>query len=353
MATVCSKEFGRTEEGRRVTSFTLSNGNGMTVTVLDFGGTVQSVTLPDKNGVPTDIVLGYDDVKSYENGSCYYGAVIGRYASRIKDGRFVLCGKEYQLEKTDGNNHVHGVFAKRLFDSSVKDGALILRYLSPDMEEGYPGNLNLEVVYRLCEDNALEIVYTATTDTPTVINLTNHSYFNLNGQDGSTVLDHKVKLNSSYFTEYDDTFAQTGKVIPVNGTPLDFREEHRIGDRFNDGYRQFRICTGYDHNMVLDGKENELKLIGTAKSEKTGIILEAFTTEPSIEFYSGNFIHCDAVLKGKNGIRYPKNGGLCMEAQHYPDSVNHKNFPNVVLNPGEVYKQKTIYKLSVTGDGNE
>ena len=346
MIKIDSREFGRTKDGKKVTAFDMSNGNGMRVRILDFGGTVQSLTVPDRNGIPTDVVLGYDDVGSYEDGTCYYGAIVGRYANRIGGARFVFEGKEYQLQKSPGeDNHVHGVFNKRMFEATVDGGALTLRYFSPDMEEGYPGNLSAEVSYVLCEDNSIEITYKATTDAPTVVNLTNHTYFNLNGQDGSTILDHKVRLNSSYFTEYDETFAQTGKVIPVENTPLDFRSEHAIGDRFNDSYTQFRICTGYDHNMILDGEDGELKPIGTVKSDKSGICLEAFTTEPAIHFYSGNFMHFDVAPKGKNGIRYPKNGGFCLEAQHYPDSINHDNFPNVVLRPGEVYKQKTVYRL--------
>ena len=318
----------------------------MRVRILDFGCTVQSITVPDRSGAPTDVVLGYDDVGSYENGSCYYGAVVGRYANRIGGARFVLDGKEYQLKKTPGeDNHVHGVFNKKMFEASVDSGALIFRYFSPDMEEGYPGNLDVEVRYDLREDNALEITYKATTDAPTVLNLTNHSYFNLNGPDGSTVFDHKVRLNSSYFTEYTESFAQTGRIISVDNTPLDFREEHSIGSRFNDGYPQLRLCTGYDHNMILDGKEGELKLIGTVKSENSGICLEAFTTEPAAHFYSGNYMMYDPVPNGKNGVHYPKNGGLCLEAQHYPDSVNHPNFPATVLRPGETYRQKTVYRF--------
>lgn len=347
MVTVHTNEFGRTKEGRKVTAFTLKNDKGMSVRILDFGGTVQSLTVPDRKGVPTDVVLGYDDVASYENGSCFYGAIVGRYANRIKDACFVLDGKEYLLEKNSKgeSNHNHGVFNKRMFEASVDNGALILRYFSPDMEEGFPGNLSVEVRYRLCDDNALEIDYTATTDAPTVLNLTNHSYFNLNGQDGSTVLDHRVQLNSSRFTECSEAFAQTGTILSVEDTPLDFRTEHFVGERFNDPYQQFRICTGYDHNMILDGDMGKLKRIGSAKSDKTGICLEAFTTEPAIQFYSGNYIHFDPVPYGKNGVRYPKNGGLCMEAQHYPCSPNYAHFPTTVLRKGDVYRQTTIYQL--------
>lgn len=345
MVTIFTKEFGRTKDGQKVSAFELSNGTGMSVRILDFGCTVQSIVVPNREGIPTDVVLGYDDVASYENGSCFYGAIVGRCANRIKNARFMLDGKEYQLEKNEGENHNHGVFNKRMFDAHIDGETLILRYTSPDMEEGYPGNLNVEVCYKLCDDNALEIRYKATTDAPTILNLSNHSYFNLNGQDGSTILDHKLRLNSSNYTEYDETFAQTGRLISVENTPLDFRNEHVIGARFYDDYPPLRVCTGYDHNMVLDGKEGEFKLIGVAKSEKSGICLEAFTTEPAIQLYSGNYMHFDPVPKGKNGVHYPKNGGLCMEAQHYPDSINHPNFPTTVLRPGEVYTQKTVYRF--------
>lgn len=346
MVTIHTREFGRTKTGQKVTAFDMDNGNGMRVTILDFGATVQSVIVPDRGGTPTDVVLGYDDVASYENGTCYYGGLVGRYANRIGNAQFVLDGKEYQLQNSPGeSNHVHGVFNKRMLEACEDNGTLLLRYVSPDMEEGYPGNLSVEVRYTLCEDNALEITYRATTDAPTVLNLTNHSYFNLGGQDGSTVFDHKVRLNSSAFTEYTESFAQTGNIISVENTPLDFRKEQTIGARFHDDYKQLRICTGYDHNMILDGEEGELKFIGTAKSDKSGICLEAFTTEPAIQFYSGNYMHFDPVKTGKNGVSYPKNGGFCFEAQHYPDSVNHPHFPGTVLRPGERYSQKTVYRF--------
>ncbi len=348
MSTIKSREFGKTKDGQTVTAFDLSNNNGMSVTILDFGATVQSIYVRDKNGVLTDVVLGYDDIASYEIGTCYYGAVVGRHANRIGGARFVLNNKEYTLTKSQGEeNHLHGIFIKKMFEAHIKGDALKLTYLSPDMEEGFPGNLSVEVEYSLSEDNALTISYTATTDAPTPVNLTNHSYFNLNGQDGSTVFDHKVTLNSSSFTEYDESFAQTGRIIPVDNSPLDFRTEHSIGERFYDDYYQFRLCTGYDHNMIIDDKDGRLKLIGTVKNDKNGLCLKAYTTEPSFQFYSANYIHFDAAANGKNGIKYPKNGGLCFEAQHYPDSLNHNNFPSVILNPGETYKQKTVYIISV------
>ncbi|MBR6271706.1 MAG: galactose mutarotase [Lachnospiraceae bacterium] len=346
MTKIDSREFGRTKDGQKVTAFEMSSGGGMRVRILDLGATVQSITVPDRDGELRDVVLGYDNPVSYENGTCYYGAVVGRCANRIGNARFVLDGREYQLEKSPGeSNHVHGVFYKKMFEASTEDEALVLRYFSPDMEEGFPGNLSLEVRYSLTEDNALEISYKAETDAPTVLNLTNHTYFNLDGQDGSTIFDHKVRLNSSRFTEYAGSFAQTGNIISVDNTPLDFRKEQSIRARFDDDYPQLRLCTGYDHNMILDGIEGELKPAGTARSEKSGIFVEAFTTEPAIHFYSGNYMHFDPVPYGKNGVRYPKNGGLCFEAQHYPDSVNHPGFPSTVLRPGETYRQKTIYRF--------
>lgn len=345
MCMVSAKPFGKTHDGQEVTAYEMRNEGGMRVTILNFGATIQSIILPDRKGEPTDVVLGYDDVHSYEKGTCYYGAVVGRYANRIGGARFVLDGKEYRLQENEPSNHVHGVFAKRLFEATLEGDVLILRYVSPDMEEGFPGNLHLEVRYRLMDDNTLAIGYTATTDAPTVLNLTNHCYFNLCGQGGSTVFDHKVRLNSSFFTEYTPTFAQTGRIIAVDDTPLDFRAEHSIGARFADDYPQFRICTGYDHNMILDGDLGALKAIGTARCDNTGICLEAYTTEPAIQFYSANFIHFDAAPCGKGGVRYPKNGAFCMEAQHYPDSVNHAHFPTTVLREGEIYRQTTTYRL--------
>ncbi len=348
MVTITSRAFSKTTTGRQITAFDLKNDNGIRITILDFGGTVQSLIVPDRGGVPTDIALGYDDVPSYEKGTCYYGGIIGRCANRIGGGRFVLEGKAYQLvnNSEDGVNHNHGVFHQRVFDAAVENDTLVLRYFSADLEEGFPGNLNVEVRYRLTDDNALEIGYTATTDAPTVINLTNHSYFNLNGQDGSTVLNHRLRLNSGYYTEYTETFAQTGRIIPVEGTPLDFRREHTFGERIGDPYPQLSACTGYDHNMILDGKQGELRPIGTVASDRTGICLEAFTTEPAFQLYTGNFMDSDPVPHGKNGVRYPRQGGFCLEAQHYPDSINHPHFPSTVLRPGEVYTQKTVYRFN-------
>ena len=346
MNKITSREFGHTKDGKKVTIFSLCNPHGVTINILDYGATIQSIFVPNKDNELIDIVLGYDDITSYENGSCFFGAVVGRFANRIAYSRFLLDDKEYRLEKPVNElHHVHGVFPYRMFKAFIDNDTLVLKYLSPDGEEGFPGNLNLEVRYSLDEDNSLIIDYKATCDRPTVINLTNHTYFNLNGQDGSTIFEHKVKLNSGYFTEYDSSFAQTGNIISVDGTPLDFKDEHTVGERFYDDYYQLRLCDGYDHNMIINGKDNELKLMGTIYNPSTGIMVEAFTTEPAFQFYSGRYIQYDTGGLGKNRIKYPKYGGLCLEAQHYPDSPNHPNFPSTILRPEETYIQKTIYKF--------
>lgn len=346
MAAIVAKPFGVTQGGQAVTAFELRNGAGMCARILDFGGTVQSITLPDAHGAVQDVVLGYGDIRSYEKGNYFYGGIVGRVANRIKDARFALEGKEYRLKKNSHgeSNHLHGVFSKKVFDASIEGETLVLHYLSPDMEEGYPGNLDLRVRYSLSEDNALTIDYEAVTDQTTIVNLTNHSYFNLNGHDGSDILNHKARLFCGDFTEIDESKTPTGRILSVEGTPLDFRQEHTIGERIHNDYPQLRLCGGYDHNMILGGKEGELKPIGIVHSEKTGITLEAFTTEPAIQFYAANFLG-DEKLAGKAGIVYPKNGGFCLEAQHYPDSINHPEFPSTALRPGEVYRQKTIYRF--------
>lgn len=347
MNKITSKEFGYTKENKKVTSFLIENKNGLKVNILDFGATIQGILVPLKNGKEVDIVLGYDDVKSYENGTCFFGAIVGRYANRIANARFKLNDKEITLEKNNlpSPHHLHGVFPFKIFDSEITKNGVIFKYISPDNEENIPGTLTLNVRYTLDDDNNLIIEYDATSDKDTVLNLTNHTYFNLNGQDGSNVLDHRLKLNSSYVSECDETLAQTGKIISVLGTPLDFRNEETIGKRINEDYYLLHYCNGYDHNMILDGEEGKLKLIGEAKSLKTDIKLEAYTSEPAIQFYTGNYVDCDAVKFGKNGVIYPKNGGFCLEAQHYPDSVNHANFPSTFLKAGEKYYQKTIYKI--------
>ncbi len=346
MGNVFAEEFGCTKAGKNVTAFILENDSGMKVRILDYGGTIQSIVVPDKDSKPTDVALGYDDILSYETGNCYYGAIVGRYANRIANGRFFYNGREYDVGINEGGkNHLHGIFSQRIFESRIDKDELVLKYLSPDMEEGYPGNLSLTVRYSLSNDNELAILYTAFSDKDTVVNLTNHSYFNLNGQDGSTILEHKMMLNSREFTEIDESMIPTGKITSVANTPFDFSRETTVGSRINEAHRQLRIAGGYDHNMILSGKAGELKLIGNVTGDKTGISMTAYTTEPAVQFYSGNFMDGDTTTYGKGKIRYPKCGGFCFEAQHYPDSVNHPEFPDTLLEAGEEYRQMTLYKF--------
>lgn len=343
MTMVTARHFGTTRDGKGVTQYSLKNENGMCVQLLSYACVVQRVVIPDKNGVPCDVVLGYDTVEDYENGGCFFGAFVGRYANRIQNAAFSLGGRRYQLRPNAGPHHLHGTFARRVFDAEVTDGGVAFRYVSPPEEEGYPGTLTGEVRYTLTADNALVIDYTATADADTVVNLTNHSYFNLNGQDGSNVLDHLLRIDADSYTEMDAFLIPTGEINSIDGTALDFRCEKPIGADI----AQLTQSGGYDHNLILNGSIGVLRHFATAKSGSTGIILTAYTTEPAIQLYTGNFIQNDTAAHGKNGVRYPRYGGFCLEAQHYPCSPNYPQFPSTVLKKGETYRQTTVYQLSV------
>lgn len=342
--------FGKLPDGREVFLFTLQNKNGIEVKITNYGGIISSILTPDRNEKFSDIVLGFNKLEDYLSGHPYFGAIIGRYGNRIKDGKFKLNGKEYKLALNDGNNHLHGgikSFDKVLWNCNIvkKNGLekLELKYLSPDGDEGYPGNLNVTVYYSLNETNELEIEYDAATDSATVLNLTNHTYFNLSGED--TILNHKLRLNAEYFTPIDNTLIPTGKLQTVLGTPLDFLTRERIGNRINDNYEQLFLGNGYDHNYVLNKRNDSVSFAAELVDDKTGRAVEVFTSQPAIQFYSGNFL--DGSLTGKNGKKYLRRGGLCLETQHYPDSPNKPEFPKVVLNPDDDYKQITIYKFEV------
>ena len=343
MTTVSVRPFGSTGDGKAVTQYTLKNENGMCVQLLSYACAVQRMVIPDKNGVPRDVVLGYDTVEGYENGSSFFGAFVGRYANRIKNAAFPLGGKMVRLRPNAGAHHLHGAFARRVFDGEMTDGGVVFRYVSPPEEEGYPGTLTGEVRYTLTADNALVIAYTATADADTVVNLTNHAYFNLNGQDGSDVLNHLLQIDADSYTDMDGSLIPTGKINSVDGTALDFRSEKTIGADI----AQLTQSGGYDHNLILNGSTGALRRFATAKSGSTGIILTAYTTEPAIQLYTGNFIQNDTAAHGKNGVRYPRHGGFCLEAQHYPCSPNYPQFPSTVLKKGETYRQTTVYQLSV------
>lgn len=347
---VSKTSFGKTAEGREVELFTLKNTVGSEARIATYGGTVVSLKVPDKSGKLGDIVLGYDSLADYEKHTAFFGALIGRYGNRIANARFSLGGKEYKLAANNGLNHLHGGpmgYHRSVWnaDSSADAGGanLILSYLSRDDEEGYPGNLNIKVVYTLTEKNELKIVYSATTDKETVVNLTHHSYFNLAGAGTGTILDHELALWSDRYTPTDAGSIPTGELRSVKGTPFDFTSPTKIGARINQADQQLDFGRGYDHNWILNKKGNELSLAAKVYEWTRGRTMEVWTTEPGVQFYSGNFL--DASIKGKNGQDYPYRSGFCLEAQHFPDSPNRPEFPSTVLKRGKKYSQTTIYKF--------
>jgi aldose 1-epimerase len=318
---------------------------------MTYGGTVVSLKVPDKEGKFGDVVLGYDSLADYQKATAYFGALIGRYGNRVGKGKFSIDGKEFKLAVNNGVNHLHGGlkgFDKVVWTASPSvqaDGAhLELSYLSRDGEEGYPGNLNVKVEYVLTENNELKIIYSAVTDKPTVINLTHHSYFNLAGAGQGTILDHQLTLNADRFTPTDSGSIPTGELRSVKGTPFDFIKATAIGSRIDQNDEQLKFGNGYDHNFVLS-KDKPLGLAATVYESTSGRVMEVFTTEPGVQFYTGNFL--DGAIKGKNGQDYPRRSGFCLEAQHFPDSPNQPKFPSTVLRPGKTYTQTTIYKFSV------
>jgi len=342
--------FGKTSDGTLVKLYTLKNANGLVVKLMTRGATVVQLWVPDKHGQLADVVLGFDDVAGYESkDNQYFGAVVGRVANRIAGGRFVLDGKVYQLAKNDGPNHLHGG-VKRSLDKVVWDAKEVKTdhgpgvqfvYVSPDGEEGYPGTLRVTVTYTLNDKNELRIEYQATTDKPTPVNLSNHSYFNLAGHGAETVLDHVLTINADHYTPTDDTLIPTGEIAPVAGTPLDFRQPHRIGERIESLIHTAAL--GYDHNFCLNNKTGRVQFAARLKDPKSGRVLTVYTDQPGLQFYSGNFLFGQ---KGKQGKVYRKRSAVCLETQHYPDSVNHPNFPSVILRPGQVYRHTCIFAFS-------
>ena len=342
--------FGQTKDGTEVYLFTLRNPHGAEAKISSYGGIVTSLKVPDRDGKMGDVVLGYDNLADYLKESPFFGALIGRYGNRIAKGHFTLDGKEYTLATNNYPNALHG--GNKGFDKVVwepkavttPDGpGLKLTYLSKDGEEGYPGNLSVTVVYTLTADNALKVEYTATTDKDTVVNLTQHSYFNLAGKD--TILNHTVMIPADKFTPVDSTLIPNGELRPVDGTPFDFRKPTAIGARINQDDEQLKFGKGYDHNWVVNKPLGQFGLMARVTEPTTGRILEVFSTEPGLQFYSGNFL--DGTLKGKGGWVYPFRAAFCMEPQHYPDSPNKPEFPTVVLKPGQTYHNTIVYKFSV------
>lgn len=330
-----------------VSIFTLANSNGMVVKISNYGGIVTSVITPDKNSKFDDVVLGFDKLEDYINKpSPYFGAIVGRCANRMAKARFFIENKEYKLAQNAGTNHLHGGI--KGFDKTIwkaeeiinKNGIhLILNHLSPDMDEGYPGNLHVKVTYTLIEENELRIDYSATTDKPTPINLTHHSYFNLSGQKDNTILDHLLWIDADYFTPVDKESIPTGELQSVAGSPLDFRKQKTVKQNIE------QLEDGYDHNFVLNNKGGFAK-VADLFEPKSGRRLEVFTTEPGLQLYTANAF--DSGMNGKRGKVYEKFAGLCLEAQHFPDSPNQARFPDIVLTPEKAYHQKTVYKFTVS-----
>ena len=337
--------FGQTPDGREVTIYTLNNANKLRARVIDYGAILVSLDVPDREGKVDDITLGFDDLGSYIKRNPLFGAIVGRYANRIENAKFTLDGVEYKLTANAGKNHIHGGRKKR-FDKvmwkgrpfkSDKETGVQFSYLSRDGDEGFPGNLNCTVTYTLTNNNELKISYEATTDKPTIINLTNHSYFNLAG--AGNVLEHKIIINADYFTPADKALIPTGQIHSVKGTPLDFTKPRTIGSRIE----QLTQTRGYDHNYVLNGSTGSLALAAHVYEPTSGRVMEVYTTEPGMQFYTANGMKG---LEGKSGKLYHRHYGFCLETQHFPDSPNKPNFPSVVLRPGKTYSTETVFKFS-------
>lgn len=345
--------FGVTPEGIPVSLYTLENRHGMKVELTDYGAAVVSLWAPDRNGQFADVVLGFSSLKEYLEHPFFFGCTVGRYGNRIAYGRFHIDGEEFVLAQNNGPHHLHGgirgfdkvVWEAKEISSDHGDG-VSFSYLSIDGEEGYPGNLRVNVLYLLTDQNELKIDYTAVTDKKTIVNLTNHSYFNLLGEGNGDILDHELMLNAQFFTPVDETLIPTGELRPVSGTPFDFTRPKPIGKEIGASDEQLFFGKGYDHNFVLKTKnDNGLGLVASVHEPTTGRIMEVYSTEPGVQLYTGNFL--DGTFKGKKGVAYYSRTGFCLETQHFPDSPNKPNFPSTLLSPGEVYRSTTIYKFGV------
>lgn len=345
------KFFGTTKDGREVKEYTVENANGMSFSAIEFGAVIRKILVKDKNGELADVVLGFDSVQDYENDDTYLGAVVGRYANRIGNAKFTLNDVEYQLDKNDNGNHLHGGFNgydKRVWSSESftdeKGEGVKFMLVSEDGDQGYPGKLEISVKYTLTDDNELVIEYTGMSDKDTICNLTNHSYFNLAGHDSKDVLDQLIWLNSDFVTEADEASITTGKLIDVKGTPMDFTTETAIGARIDADYYQLKFGAGYDHNWVIKGYEKgKMNFTATLRDRKSGRKMEVYTDLPGVQVYSGNFLK--ARIPGKNRAKYTRRTGVCFETQYYPDSINKSEFPSPILKAGEEYRTTTIYKF--------
>ena len=340
----------RTEvDGKKTDLYILRNKNNMEVCITNFGGRIVSVMVPDKDGQMRDVVLGFDSIQDYISKPSDFGASIGRYANRINQGKFTLDGVEYQLPRNNYGHCLHGGpqgFQYRVYDAvQLNPQELQLTYVAKDGEEGFPGNITCKVLMKLTDENAIDIQYEAETDKPTIVNMTNHSYFNLDGDAGSNA-EHLLTIDADYYTPVDSTFMTTGEIVPVEDTPMDFRTPMPVGERINDfDFVQLKNGNGYDHNWVLNAKGDINRRAASLKSQKTGIVLDVYTNEPGVQVYAGNFL--DGSLTGKKGITYNQRASVCLETQKYPDTPNKPEWPSAVLRPGEKYMSQCIFKFSV------
>ena len=344
--------FGKTNAGQNIDLYTLSNDKGITVRITNFGGIITSLFVPDRNGNTGDIVLGFDRLDGYLGEHPYFGAIIGRICNRIGSAKFVLNGKSYNVSANLGTSQLHGGFIgfdKKIWEAKFLQESdsvsLKLYYTSPDGEEGYPGNLDVIVVYTLTNDNKLHIQYLATTDKPTPVNLTNHSYFNLAGEGSGAIYDHELLLHASFYTLLDENLIPTGEITSVEGTDLDFTESHPIGERIHN------MNMGYDHNFVVNKQDRAPYLIASVKEPVSGRKMEVYSTQPGVQLYTANWF--DGKLAGKGGKLYKKHSAFCLETQHFPDSPNHPQFPSIILMPDETYKSETVFSFSNDSDSND
>ena len=344
--------YGKTKDNKKVDLYSFKNENGMQVDIINYGGIITSLKVPDKNGETEDIVLGYNKLEDYINENPYFGSIIGRYGNRIAKGKFNLNGNQYTLATNNDENHLHGGnigFDKVIWEAETKinsnSSSLILKYLSRDMEEGYPGNLYTTVTYKITNDNSVEIKYEAQTDKTTVINLTQHSYFNLSGDFNQSILNHKVKINADQFLPVNKSLIPTGNKLNVSMTPFDFRNYKEIKKDINADDLQLNYGNGYDHCWVLNDYKNGYRLIASAFHEESGRLMEVYSDQPGLQFYTGNFLDGSLPQKGEGSYNF--RSGCCMETQHFPNSPNQPDFPSVTLNPNEKYNSKTTYKFKI------
>lgn len=343
---VVKEKFGTTKCGKEVSVYTLSNGNGVQAKIINYGANLISLLVPDKDGKVEDVVLGYDKLEDYYVNGSFFGATIGPSANRIANAAFEIDGKSYQIDANDGVNNLHSHmeegYHKRVWDAQEGENSLTLTLEAKDGEMGFPGNKKITMTYSLSEDNALKLTYHVTTDAKTIINMTNHSYFNLAGHKSGRIEDHILKLNASHYTPVVAGAIPTGEIAPVAGTPMDFTSAKPIGQDINEDFEQLKLVQGYDHNFVIDGADGTLKEIAEVQDPKSGRKMKVFTNLPGVQFYAGN---CIAEGTGKDGASYGARKGFCLETQYYPDNIHHLNFPQAVFEPGKDYESVTIYQF--------